>query len=67
MESQIIQGMQWGSVTFIILEGLVIWIEYLIYKKYLTWEYATNRLTVIKYYVVIANLMTMTIGALIQI
>ena len=58
---------QWGSVAFVILEGLVIWIEYLIYKKYLTWEYTTNRLTVIKYYVVIANLMTMTIGALIQI
>ena len=58
---------QWGSVAFVILEGLVIWIEYLIYKEYLTWEYTTNRLTVIKYYVVIANLMTMTIGALIQI
>ena len=58
---------QWGSIAFVILEGLVIWIEYLIYKKYLTWEYTTNRLTVIKYYVVIANLMTMTIGALIQI
>lgn len=58
---------QSGSMAFIMMEVLVVWLEYLFYKRHLICCSEAQRLAIIKYYVVIANITTVTMGALIQI
>ncbi|ADZ81910.1 hypothetical protein [Cellulosilyticum lentocellum] len=58
---------QWSSMAFIMLEVLVVWLEYLFYKRHLICCSEAQRLAIIKYYVVIANITTVTMGVLIQI
>lgn len=58
---------QWTSMAFIMLEVLVVWLEYLFYKRYLICCSQTQPVEIIKYYVIIANITTATMGAIIQI
>ncbi len=58
---------QWSSMAFIMLEVLVVWLEYLFYKRYLICCSQTQPVEIIKYYVIIANITTATMGAIIQI